>query len=437
MDEQPHKGSILQEAKTRGAVRIATINAPTTYYEGRAGFAGFEYDLATAYAEHLGLRAEFVVYPTLEALFLAIKRDEADLAAAGLSVTAARQHKWRFGPPYLPTRAILVCHRGIRKIEDISDLGQIQFQVAAGSSFVDVLHALRQQNPDTAQPQIIQTSVEHLLEAVAARKIGCTIADQYVFALHRRYLPELEQRLSVGARAPLGWALGGGHTWRNISLSRDLSHWWATEQAGPYRAQLKSRYFAVSDSKFDYVDLARLRRAIKHKLPKYQATFEAAGARYDVSWTVLAAIAWRESHWRANAKSPTGVRGLMMLTQITAREQGVTNRLAPDQSIQGGARYLRSLLLRLPSTIAEDQRLAFALAAYNMGWGHMMDARALAMRNGANPDQWAEVAAVLPQLEQRAVYQTLDRGYARGREGQAYVAAVLNFADILEKAHIP
>jgi len=127
----------------------------------------------------------------------------------------------------------------------------------------------------------------------------------------------------------------------------------------------------------------------------------------------------------------------MMLTRITAKEQGVSNRLDPEQSINGGARYLASLLRRLPDSIDQDHRYPFALLAYNIGWGHMIDARALVRQRGGDPDQWQEVVAILPELENPEIYKTLKFGYARGREGQAYVAAVLNFADIIEKAHAP
>ncbi len=432
-----HKGSILREIEQSGVLRVATTNAPTTYFEGGDGLAGFEYDLSNAYAQHLGVRAEFLVLPNIEAVLQAVKDDKAHMAAAGLSITSERKAKFAFGPAYLQAAPVLVCRRGLGKISDLADLGNLRFELANGSSFIELVADLRKTNEMIPAPVISINSVETLLADVANRRIDCTIADEHVFSLQRRYWPNLESRLQLGAGVPLAWAVNGEPNWRKKSFLRNLEHWWQQDATRALLDTLNERYFTVADTEFDYVDLSRLRRAIRTRLPLYREDFEAAANRYKLPWTLLAAVGWRESHWKANAKSPTGVRGLMMLTRVTASEQGVQNRLDPAQSIRGGARYLASLLRRLPKTIADDQRYAFALAAYNMGWGHMMDARELAQRRGLDPDQWSVVSDLLPELERKEIYSTLKHGYARGLEGQAYVAAVLNFADIIEKAHAP
>jgi len=434
---EPRQGSILREVQERGVLRVATINAPTTYYEGRDGLAGFEFDLANSYAAHLGVEAQFIVLPTIEAVLDAVSNDQADIAAAGLSITDKRKQNFAFGPPYLQAAPVLVCRRGVRQIRGISDLEGLRFELANGTSFIDVIEKLRKASDKILEPVISINSVETLLADVAAKRIDCTIADEHVFSLQRRYLPTLEARLQVGTGAPLAWAVSSNPSWRKASFLRNLDHWWQQEVTLSLLAKLEERYFSVADTEFDYVDLSRLRRAMRTRLPKYRDDFEVAAKRYKLPWTLLAAVGWRESHWKANAKSQTGVRGLMMLTRVTAREQGVQNRLDPAQSIRGGARYLASLIRRLPASIAEDQRYAFALAAYNMGWGHMTDARELAQIRGLDPDQWSIISALLPELERKEVYSTVKHGYARGREGQAYVAAVLNFADIIEKAHAP
>lgn len=429
------QGSILREAQENGYLNVVTVNASVTYYEGRDGLAGFEYDLVRAYGEHLGVEVKFQVVPTIEAVLQAAKTGQIGLAASGLSVTAGRREHFVFGPKYRTAVPVLVCRRGVRVISELSDLAGLQFHLAAGTSFVDLLQALRATNDAIPAPKIVASSVEALLADVAAKRIDCTIADDHVFALNRRYLPTLEARMELGEGVPVAWILGGGHSWRNASLSRDLEHWMAQPETTVLLAQLEARYFAVADTEFDYVDLSRLRRAMRQVLPKLRDDFEAAAKRYDLPWSLLAAIAWRESHWKADAVSRTGVRGMMMLTRLTAREQGVTNRLDAAQSIRGGARYFASLIRRLPDTIEPDQRYAFALAAYNMGWGHMIDARQLVAARGGDPDLWANIAAILPELQIKAVYKTLPHGYARGREGEAYVQAVLNFADIIEKVH--
>ena len=412
---------------------MVTLNSPTTYFEDREGPAGFEYDLANAYAAHLGLELKMETAPTIEAVLEAVMQDKADIAAAGLTITQERQRKLRFGPTYLQVQTRLVCGRRGPKPKTLDDLAKVDLRIAPGSAYVEVLTDLQKQRPAINFEIGENVSVEYLLGQIGRGKRFCTLADSYVFDLNRRYLPELTSPMALSDEQPIAWALGGGLSWRPISLERDMNAWFAREETGALVETLTERYFQVADNDFDYVDLARYRRAIRGRLPVFRPLFERAGKRYKLPWELLAALSWRESHWRANARSHTGVRGMMMLTRASAREAGVTNRLDPAQSITGGARYFARLLRRLPSSITNEDRTWFALAAYNMGYAHMMDARTLAARRGLNPDRWRDVREVLIDMEDPKVYKTLPRGYANGLQARDYVAAVRNFYDILRQ----
>jgi membrane-bound lytic murein transglycosylase F len=161
--------------------------------------------------------------------------------------------------------------------------------------------------------------------------------------------------------------------------------------------------------------------------------FEKIAGEFGIPWTILAAISYQESHWNPRAKSPTGVRGMMMLTQATAREMGVDNRLDPEQSVRGGMKYLVGLYSRLPATIKLPDRYWIALAAYNVGYGHVLDARQLARRLEKDPDLWTDLSEVLPMLAQRKYYKTVKYGYARGYEPVQYVDRIRNYEDILTR----
>ncbi len=433
---RPHQGSVLREAQKRGVLRVVMLNSPTTFYEGREGKAGFEYELAAAYAAHLGLSLRMIVVPTIEDTLQAVLDDRADIAAAELTITAPRLALMRFSPPYLEVPARLVCKRNMAPIKGLEDLKGIDIRLAKGASYVTLLKGLQAKGAALTFKEIDGASVETLLAELARKGGFCTVADEHVFALNRRYMPELISPLALGPPQKLAWALGGGNTWRGVSLHRDVSAWFDRPETAKLVARLKENYFSVGDSPFDYVDLARFRRAMRGRLPRYKGLFEKAAKRYHLPWTLLAAVSWRESHWRPDAKSKTGVRGMMMLTRKSAKEAGVLNRLDPGQSINGGARYLARLRHRLPDTITGPDRTWFALAAYNMGYGHVMDARDLAQRRGLDPDRWRTVRALLPELENPAVYKTLPHGYGHGRQAQAYVAHVRNYEDILEKTQI-
>ena len=177
----------------------------------------------------------------------------------------------------------------------------------------------------------------------------------------------------------------------------------------------------------------RFRRHIETRLPQYRQQFEGVAKAYKISWTLLAAQAYQESRWDPHAVSPTGVRGIMMLTRDTASSLGIQNREDPTKSIVGGARYFRNLEKQLPRHIGKADRIAIALAAYNVGMGHIKDAQLLARQMGKNPHSWDDIKTTLPLLTQKSYYKTLQYGYARGWEPVRYVKRIRAYHSLLEQ----
>ena len=177
----------------------------------------------------------------------------------------------------------------------------------------------------------------------------------------------------------------------------------------------------------------RFQRHIETRLPQYRRQFEGVAKAYNISWTLLAAQAYQESRWDPHAVSPTGVRGIMMLTRDTASSLGIQNREDPTKSIVGGARYFRNLEKQLPRHIGKADRIAIALAAYNVGMGHIKDAQLLARQMGKNPHSWDDIKTTLPLLTQKSYYETLQYGYARGWEPVRYVKRIRAYHALLEQ----
>lgn len=189
---------------------------------------------------------------------------------------------------------------------------------------------------------------------------------------------------------------------------------------------------AAHPQRLDFANMHTFMLYILERLPKFRALFERLAAEYDLDWRLLAAIAYQESHWNPEAVSPTGVRGLMMLTRDTARYVGIANRTDPDQSAKGGAKYFKLVKKKIPQRIPEPDRTWLALASYNVGFGHLEDARILTQRLGDNPDSWQDVKKHLPLLSVQKWHSRTKHGYARGHEPVKYVQNIRNYFSILK-----
>ena len=172
---------------------------------------------------------------------------------------------------------------------------------------------------------------------------------------------------------------------------------------------------------------------MRNRLPLFQQFFEDAGKKQGLDWRLLAAIGYQESFWDPKARSPTGVRGIMMLTEETAKQMDIADLLDPQQSIDGGARYLRHLIDRLPERIIGTDRLWLALAAYNIGLYHLEDARVLTQKQGGDPDRWNDVKQRLPLLADPTWAAKVKYGAARGMEPVVFVNHVRTYYDVLVK----
>ncbi len=412
-----------------GTLTVLTRNVPTVYYIGPEGETGFEYDLVKNLAESLKLKLEIKVVNSVSEMLAAMATGKADLAAGALTRTKERERRFTFGPDYYTVRQQLVYRRGCAHPRKIADLQKFPLIVLARSSYAERLQELKQKYPGLTWETTDTLSSDQLLEKVWLKKIPCTIVDSNILALNRRYYPELKAAFPVSKKQPLAWIINPQLT----ELRRKIVLWLEKIRKNGRFTQLENRYYYTDDIDFDYVDIKVFIRRIKSRLPQFKPLFQKYGLKYDLPWTLLAAKAYQESHWNPEATSVTGVRGIMMLTNTTARQLGIENRLDPEESIRGGSEYLRRLLDRVPKSYPAIDRMNVAMAAYNIGMGHIYDARRLARQLDLDPDHWSTLARVLPLLTQKKYYGKLKYGYARGREPVLYVNRINNYRNILEK----
>jgi membrane-bound lytic murein transglycosylase F len=271
-----------------------------------------------------------------------------------------------------------------------------------------------------------QRSSEELIRRLAEGEIDYTVADSHLFELMRHFYPDLRVAFPLGPTVEIAWALPKG----DEALRESVAAYFAEVEATGQLKQILDRYYFAS-REFDYVGSRAFVRHVSTRLPRYRDFFLEAERSTGVDWRLLAAIAYQESHWDPAAVSPTGVRGMMMLTEHTANMMEVSNRHDARASILGGGHYYLRVRRKVPERIGEPDRTWLAVAAYNLGFGHLEDARILTQMQGADPDRYDEVRARLPLLSDKAWYSRVQRGFAPGQTAVAYVDNVRRYYEIL------
>ncbi len=425
----------LEAIKSRGELVLITRNTASCFFEGANGPTGFEYDLAKAFAEHLGVSLRPLIMEEEGDMIEALRNGKADMIAAGLPFGRQAAKLVALGPGYLDVQQQVVGRRGgisFNNVKELSEKSDASIWMAGSSSRIEILNELRAEHTGLSWKTLNDYSTEELLQMVWNRSLPLTMVESNTLTMNRRFYPELVVHFTLGKPKKLAWAM---HP-HSRHLYRETTKWFAMSETQKRLQGLVDHYFShLAD--FDYVDLARYRRRIDQRLPKYQSHFEAAAEKYGLDWQLVAAQAYQESHWNPKAKSYTGVRGIMMLTQGTAKNMGLKNRLAAKESIYAGTRYLATLHELIGDEVAEPDRTLMALAAYNVGFGHLQDARKLALRLEKPANSWYGVRAVLPLLQKKKYYRTLPYGYARGNEAVQYVDRIRTYHKMLNMAMIP
>jgi len=422
--EQGKTEDLLDRIVKNKELVVLTTNQPTTYYIDREDNpTGPEYDMTRAFAQTLGVDTRYIEFDSTEAVIEALRKGEGDIAAAGLTITSERKAEFDFGPAYMDVSEYLVCHRDAAFVETIEDLKGLEIVIPTATSYVDTLY---KQYPGIDWSLDDNLLTPRLLEKVRSKDIECTISDSTIFDISRRYYPEISVKFTLHKGSQLAWM----HAKNNPRLAGAINKWFTEYQdSGEYEQKIE-KYYGHIDV-FDYVDVQKFKRRIKDRLPKYKDMFIKAAKENNISPALLAAQSYQESHWDRKAKSPTGVRGIMMLTQPVAKSLGVTNRLHAEQNIYAGAKYHAKMKKMFDENVTEPDRSWMALAAYNVGRGHFRDAQGLARKLGKNPNLWIDMKEVLPLLSEKEYYKDLTYGYARGNEPVQYVTRIRDYDDIL------
>ena len=422
-----HSQGALVQIRARGTLRVVTLNAPTTYYLGAHGPQGLEYRLVSAFAQRLGVKLQIEAVLDQAAMRAALAQGRADLAAAQISDDA----RWRgVGLPthsYEHIAQLVVQGRRRPRARDVTDLRGARVVVRAGSPQARLLQSIRGEGvPQLSWSEQPPTQADPL-ELVERGEADFAVVDANEFAFARHLYPDVSVAFTLPDERTVQWIVRTGATPLVTAANRFFA---AARQSGQI-ARIEAAANAEPDE-FDYLEAHRFQIDIATRLPQLQGLFEQAAKATGLDWRLLAAVGYQESKWQMQAVSDDDAQGVMMLTPDAASAIGVTDRANLRQNIMGGARYLAQVMRTIPKHVPEPDHTWLALAAYNVGYGHLEDARVLAQHFGKDPDSWSDVRAALPLLEQEQWYSHAKRGYARGWEPAEFVQQVRQYLAVLE-----
>ncbi len=440
----------LRPPAREGELLMLVRPGPGTFFDGPDGEAsGFDADLARLVAAELHLPLRFVTATTPTELLDDIAEGVAHVGAGGLyrplpghppassvpatkpaadadsaSVDPAARVLWTTG--YYAVEPVLIYNADGFKPAGWKDLQGATVAYIANTGLDAQIAEVRAAHPEVRWEALDLPSAEALIAQVSDGRSDYAIVASSDAAVARNIYLLYDVAFSIGGKREFAWAVPP----RFAALRDRLDAFIAKLRANGTLARLAERYFTHT-RQVQRIDAAVFQERVKTLLPQYRALFQSAQSTTGVEWRLLAALSYQESQWDPNATSETGVRGLMQLTEDTARHLGVIDRLDPKTSVVAAARYLHDLKDKLPERIQEPDRTWLALAAFNIGIGHLEDARVIAQRQKLNPDIWSDVKKALPLLALPEYAEQAKNGYARGGMPVVFVDRVRAYYDVL------
>jgi len=400
----------LSDILKSGELRVLIADEPDSQYVFNRQHYGFEYELLEAFATDLGVKLRLDVVPYGE-LFTLLDSGAGDIAVGGIVSSPFVERVSTPSISWFKAKTTVIYRRGTKAPKSLDELQQ--YNVLASSRYFDI-EALQSLNLVDDH-----RSEYELLSAVDQGSEPFVLSVNYRARAAKHYLPNLNRSFILPDLLDIVWALPKrADQPLLVRLNSFLSS--ALEQDLP--ANLANNYFKLPKRLSTYDALA-IHKKIESVFPNFEYAFKRAARKGGVDWHLLAAIAYQESRWSNDARSPTGVRGVMQLTTKTATALGVDDRLDMGQSINAAAVYLNQLRERLPDEIKEPQRTWFAVGAYNVGFKHISKAYQKAQEQGLDYTQWQTISDILPSL--------YDKPFKRGTQAQNYVERVQIFTDIM------
>ncbi|MBK6683539.1 MAG: transporter substrate-binding domain-containing protein [Deltaproteobacteria bacterium] len=423
----------LEEIKKRGVLRVLTRNNSSAYFVVKGEERGFQYELAKAFADELGVRLQMVVPSSRADLIPALLKGEGDLIAAGMTYTADRAQKVHYTRPVASVPRVLATHKKLVKLlEGPADLPAFEIALAEGSTtHNDAKRVAQEHNVNLRTIELPnKTEMEEALDQLERGPLEATIVDRHLLLLAQRSGVPVVERLVMSEPVPKAWAT---HP-KSRQLHDVANNFLDRSGKNGLMKILYDRYFEPAPKRAVARRDKSLRADVDGRISPYDELFKAAGQETGLDWRLLAALAHTESRFDAEAKSPFGAVGLMQVLPSTAKEVGVDHPEQPGENVRAGARYLKRLMALYQDVDDEPSRVRFALASYNAGPGHVADARNLAKLTGKDPNRWfGQTEKAMLLKKDRRWHEKTKLGYSRADETINYVSRIQTRYDVYSR----
>jgi membrane-bound lytic murein transglycosylase F len=427
--------SDLEKIREAGKMIVVTDYNSTDYFIYRGQPMGFQFDLLQELADYMGVKLEVTVSNNLSENFNQLLDGEVDLIASNLTVTKERKAIVDFTVPHSQACQVLIQRKPVgwenmkkdaldeKMIRNQLDLAGKTIFVQSNSSHLARLKNLSEEIGDSIHIVEVDEDVEMLISKVSTGEIEYTVSDEHVAFVNQMYYPNIDMETKVSFPQNMAWAVRKGST----DFREEINNWLSDFKNTKRFKLIYAKYF--NNHKSSEIVGSDLYAINSGKISKYDKAIKKYSKEIGWDWRLVASLIYQESRFKPNAVSWTGAYGLMQLMPITAQRMGIDETASPVEQIKAGTELIKWLEERFENIEDRSERIKFVLAAYNVGLGHVIDARSLAEKDGKNPDLWDEsVDMYLLKKSDPDFYNdpVVKYGYCRGVETYNYVSQILN-----------
>lgn len=411
-----------------GEINVLTISGSMSYFIYKGEPKGYEFELLNNFAESLNLKVNIRLAENETKLTEMLLRGEGDLIAYNIPVTNEGKEQVLYCGNEAVNEQVLIqrTNKGDTLLTDVTDLIGKDVWVIHRSKYYKRLKNLNDELGGGIHIRTIEkdtVTVEDLIEMVSKGEISYTISDADMAKYNKTYFNNIDISLLVGHPQRSSWAVRK----TNPALAEAIDKWFDDNQNAPQYKQILKRYFEMSKRPGD----GRIPAiSSKHNISPFDPYFKEYAREINWDWRLLASLSYQESEFYTDRVSWAGAAGLMGLMPNTAKNLGLSidQIYDPEKNIRAGTSYIKKLIRIFSYIENEDEQIKFIIASYNSGPGHVLDAQALAIKFGKNPEEWIDVEEYLKLKNLPEYYSdpVCKYGYFRGTETINYVQNVMD-----------